>query len=437
LFDRLLSVSAFSARELRFPPARTRLVYGGADPRRFRPDPALTRSGVLFVGRITPHKGLDRLIQALPPGAQLTIVGSGGHDPRPPERDYPLLLRRLADGRDVRFPGPASEDELPTILRQAAVLALPSVQRTCYGRAVRVSELLGLVVLEAMASGTPVVASRLGGLVEVVQHGVTGFLVEPGNVAELRERLAEILCQPALAARLGRAARDEVNIKVRQPLHRLVCVVPGTPPAALAELAPLLAQELNVKRVEFAASEASFVRLEARPNFRALGKRFGKRTPLAAQAVAALSDDALRAYERGEVVAISVEGEEHVLQPDDVTIVRRAGGELVVKEEGGFFAALDATVTPELRREGLARELVSRVQRARKDAGLAVSDRIALYVSGGEEAERVAREYGDYISSEVLATELVIGAAPPSDSNAVRAVDLDGVPAVIAIRRKD
>src|SRR5438093_429116 len=83
------------ARELKAPPARTRVIYGGADPRRFYPDPSASRDGVLFVGRITPHKGIDRLIAALPMGAHLKVVGSAGHDPRPPERDYPRLLRRL------------------------------------------------------------------------------------------------------------------------------------------------------------------------------------------------------------------------------------------------------------------------------------------------------------------------------------------------------
>jgi starch synthase len=79
---------------------------------------------------------------------------------------------------------------------------------TRYGRQIRVSELLGLAGIEAMASGTPVVASSLGGLPEVVEHGVTGFLVEPGNVADLRERLAQILGDPPLAERLGRNARE-------------------------------------------------------------------------------------------------------------------------------------------------------------------------------------------------------------------------------------
>jgi glycosyltransferase involved in cell wall biosynthesis len=90
------------------------------------------------------------------------------------------------------------------------VLVLPSVQRTCYGRPVAISELLGLSVLEAMASGTPVICSRIGGLPEVVQDGETGFLVTPGDIDELHDRLAALLADPARTARMGRAARDVV-----------------------------------------------------------------------------------------------------------------------------------------------------------------------------------------------------------------------------------
>jgi glycosyltransferase involved in cell wall biosynthesis len=209
-FDHFLLVSAYSARELRAPASRTRIVYGGADPGRFFPDTSITRAEVLFVGRLTPHKGVDRLIQALPTGARLNVVGSTGHDPRLPERDYPLVLRGLAEGRDVRFWGPARDEDLPTWYRSAAVFVLPSVERTCYGRPVRVSELLGLSLLEAMASGTPVVASRVGGVPEIVEDGVTGFLVPPGDVLALRERLAQVLGDPELARRLGQRARERV-----------------------------------------------------------------------------------------------------------------------------------------------------------------------------------------------------------------------------------
>lgn len=212
LFDLFLTVSAYSAGELAAPPERTRVIYGGADVERYRPANAdgAGRQGVLFVGRLTPHKGVDCLLRALPAGARLRVVGSTGHDPRLPERDYPHLLRRLAAGRDVEFTGAADDADLPAVYRSAQVLALPSVERTCYGRRVRVSELLGLAVLEAMASATPVVASRVGGLAEVVRDGETGFLVPPGDPTALRERLAQLLGDGALARRMGNNARTLV-----------------------------------------------------------------------------------------------------------------------------------------------------------------------------------------------------------------------------------
>jgi glycosyltransferase involved in cell wall biosynthesis len=210
LFDRLLAVSGYSAALLDFPPAKTAVVYGGADVRRFAPIDGMRRAGILVVARLTPHKGIDRLIAALPPDATLTIAGTEGHDSEPPERDYPDHLRQLARGRDVRFVGAVDDTALADLYRRAAVVAVPSVDVTCYGQRVSVSELLGLTALEAMASGTPVVASRLGGLAEIVVHGETGFLVQPGDVGELGARLEELLVEPARAQRMGDAARRVV-----------------------------------------------------------------------------------------------------------------------------------------------------------------------------------------------------------------------------------
>ena len=210
LFDRFLAVSRHSAAQLGAPRNRTWIVYGGADTVRLRPDPEIRRAGVLFVGRLTPHKGIDVLIRALPPGARLTVVGTEGHDPRLPERNYPRLLRALAAERPVEFTGGIDDDELARRYRTAAVLVIPSVEQTCYGRRVAVSELLGLVALEAMASGTPVIASRVGGLPEIVDDGVTGYLVPPGDVVALRTRIADVVADPAAAARLGSNARERV-----------------------------------------------------------------------------------------------------------------------------------------------------------------------------------------------------------------------------------
>jgi len=210
LFDRFLAVSRYSAAELRTPRSRTRIIYGGADPVRYRPDPEVRRDGVLFVGRLTPHKGVDVLMRALPPDVRLTVVGTEGHDPRPPERDYPQLLRSLAARRDVEFLTAVDDDELARRYRAAAAVVIPSVERTSYGRRIAVSELLGLVALEAMASGTPVIASRTGGLPEIVEDGRTGYLVPPGDVAELRARIVEVVGDRAAAARLGANGRKRV-----------------------------------------------------------------------------------------------------------------------------------------------------------------------------------------------------------------------------------
>ena len=205
LVHRFLTVSRYSAEVLHAPPGRTSVILGGADPARFRPDGG-RRDGVLFVGRLTPHKGVDRLLEALPPGARLTVVGTAGHDRHPPERHYPDHLRRLAQGKDVRFLGAVPDEGLAELYRRAAVLVVPSVHTTCYGRRIAVSELLGLSAIEAMASGTPVVASRLGGLPEVVVDGATGHLVPPGDTAALRLVLTRLLDDPGHARRLGDAA---------------------------------------------------------------------------------------------------------------------------------------------------------------------------------------------------------------------------------------
>ena len=236
-------------------------------------------------------------------------------------------------------------------------------------------------------------------------------------------------------ARLGRAAREEAGIKVRQPLMRLVCVAPNVREVEMEPLAALLKTELNVKSVDFATSADALVSLEAKPNFRSLGKKFGKKTPLAAEAIKAFSGEQLRLFLRGEPLVVTVDGESHALDQEDVTIIRRASGELVVEEDGGFFAAIDPTVTLELKREGLARELISRVQRMRKEAGLAVSDRIVLTVLGGDEVRAVLDAHGEWIASEVLATELVTNGELTGRYDATQELDLDGSIARVAFTR--
>ncbi|MDQ6690948.1 MAG: isoleucine--tRNA ligase [Gemmatimonadota bacterium] len=245
-------------------------------------------------------------------------------------------------------------------------------------------------------------------------------------------------------ATLGRAAREEAGVKVRQPLARMVCVVPlpggvsregaTRAQAALEELSPLLAAELNIKRVEFISSADDLVTLQAKPNFRSLGRKFGKNTPLASRAVQALDSEALREFEAGKPLYVSVENESRELSAEDLTIVRRASGDLVVKEEGGYFAALDPIVTRDLRLEGLARELVSRIQRMRKELDFAVSDRITLYLGAGTEIQEAVKAFQKWIADEVLAVRVSIG-DKIEGTHATHAFDLDGQSVQVALER--
>ena len=239
-----------------------------------------------------------------------------------------------------------------------------------------------------------------------------------------------------LLARLGRAAREEAGIKVRQPLSEMVCVVPQQVAGDVAQLFDLLEAELNVKRITLASSADALVTLDAKPNFRSLGKKFGKSTPLAAQAVAALTSDDLRAFEHGTPLAVSVGNESRMLDADDFVIVRRATGELTVKEEDGRFAAIDPTITPTLKREGIARELVSQLQRLRRDLKLEVSDRIRLWIVAPDEIESAISEYNDWIANELLAREIAVGEPPVGQQAVPHVVDLDGSPVRVALTRE-
>jgi isoleucyl-tRNA synthetase len=256
----------------------------------------------------------------------------------------------------------------------------------------------------------------------------------PGTPARA-ESLEQAMEHVRTLATLGRAAREDAGLRVRQPLARLVCVVPIGEERVVTELIPLLASELNVKEVEFASSADDLVTLEARPNFRTLGKKFGKHMPLAKAAVEALSVEALRAFERGEPVNLTAGDVTHELGPDDIQVVRRASGDLVVAQDGLYFAAIDPTVTPALRREGQAREVVSAVQRLRKSANLLVSDRIRLWVGGDVDVEAAVREYQQWIGDEVLATALAIGGEAASGYHAEQTVEIEGAAVRLALTK--
>ncbi|MEM7416534.1 MAG: isoleucine--tRNA ligase [Gemmatimonadota bacterium] len=232
---------------------------------------------------------------------------------------------------------------------------------------------------------------------------------------------------------LGRAAREEVQIRVRQPLRQVRAVLPGGRTIG-EDMLEVVRDELNVKDVGFLTSVDGIATLSAKPNYRALGQRFGKQTNDAANAIRALSVDELVSLQAGDGVRISVAGEEHELQDGDVEIIQEAAGNLVVKGEGAFTVALDPELDDELLREGVARELINRIQRLRKDSGLEISDRIDLAVGGTDLVRAAAEAHADFIGGETLAVSVgVVEAMDEGEWAHVREVDIDGAEARIGL----
>ncbi|MDH3272453.1 MAG: isoleucine--tRNA ligase, partial [Gemmatimonadota bacterium] len=233
---------------------------------------------------------------------------------------------------------------------------------------------------------------------------------------------------------LGRAAREDVQIRVRQPLREIRAVLPGGRELS-EEMLDVVRDELNVKRVGFLSSSEGLVSLSARPNYRSLGSRLGKRTNDVANAIRAMDEAELRGFQEHRAATIVVEGESYDLVADDLEVIQEASGNLAVKGEGAYTVALDAELDDDLRAEGVARELVNRIQRLRKDAGLEITDRIEVGIAGAEEVRSAAGVHRDFIGGETLAEQIAVsdsvdeGAFPH-----VREIDIDGTPAWIALR---
>ncbi len=234
---------------------------------------------------------------------------------------------------------------------------------------------------------------------------------------------------------LGRAAREEAGIRVRQPLGSLQAVVPGGRRPG-PELEAILRQELNVKEVVFPSGSDHIVRLSAKPEFGKLGPRFGSLTPRVARAIADLDADSVRRLESGEVASVTVDGEVLEVRAEDVTVVEEASGSLKVQAHEGYLVGLDASITPELEAEGLTREVVSRVQRLRRDSGLEVSDRIrlGLAASPGRLASAV-ETHGDYIAGETLAVAVTRNLGETEELEHTARVEIEGESITLGLSR--
>ncbi|MFV9504273.1 MAG: isoleucine--tRNA ligase [Oscillochloridaceae bacterium umkhey_bin13] len=241
---------------------------------------------------------------------------------------------------------------------------------------------------------------------------VDASLLDEGLVAATEALLS--------AVSLGRAARKGANLKVRQPLSELwVRASDATALAGVRRFEADLRDELNVKAVRYLEASSEIVEYRLKPNLKLLGKKYGKQVPAITVALKALSGNEARAVaqacESNSPVTIMLDGQPLELLAAEVLVESSAPEGYAVAEGDGMLVALNTSVTSELRLEGAARDLVRSVQDARKSAGLAISDRIALYLEQADEADLLTQTltvWGDYLRGETLATSLTVGAAP-------------------------
>jgi isoleucyl-tRNA synthetase len=230
---------------------------------------------------------------------------------------------------------------------------------------------------------------------------------------------------------LGRAARAKAQLKVRQPLAELLVQTrTAEEGAALERLAPTLLEELNVRALRVLTSDAGLLDYQVRPNLQKIGPKYGKERGEVGKALAALDPAVVAAaVAAGEPVVAGA----YTLAPDEVLVTAKERAGYAVAQEAGYTVALDTTVTPDLAEEGLARELVHRIQTLRRDAGFEIADRITITYAGPDAVRRVMGRFAAYVQAETLALGLHEGA--PRDGAHAERQSVDGLEVTIGVRR--
>ena len=287
-----------------------------------------------------------------------------------------------------------------------------------------------------------VTAARLLGpvapfIADWIHRSLTGTSVHlapfPADQGRREPELLEAMAAHRRLASLARAARETRKLNVRQPVARLQVAVPAAVKGpAFADLLDILAAEVNAKAVDVAGSDHELVRLKGKADFRSLGKRYGKDTPRAAAVVSQLTAEQLTALEHGDPVRMG----EFALHPEDVVVTREVVSDWAVQADGPYVVAVDPRLSEDLIQEGLARELVHRVQRLRKEAGYEYTTRIELSVSGAADIVAAVSAFQSFVEGETLARKVVLGAVL-DDADVTRELDIEARRVTIALRRHD
>ena len=233
------------------------------------------------------------------------------------------------------------------------------------------------------------------------------------DTAVIDKKLIEQMELARQTASQGLSARSNEGLKVRQPLSRVLVHVKTGWAELDDELVAIVADELNIKELQFVEDSGALVSYHVLPNNKLLGPKFGADFPKVRASLAALNADEVAAkVEAGEAVTLSVAGESVMLSPEEILVQTEAAEGLSTVDGKLLTVAIDTTITPELRAEGLAREIVRRVQEQRKKADFNIEDRITAWYAADAAMAKIFEEWGDYIQEETLATKLIAGDPP-------------------------
>jgi len=205
---------------------------------------------------------------------------------------------------------------------------------------------------------------------------------------------------------LTRAIRAKSNLKVRQPLKKIMVAIDKKKKEAVMDMKGVILDEVNIKNLEILEDESSVVRKSAKPDFKAIGPKFGKNVKLAAERIKNLSSTEIGEIQSGLNINVEIEGENLSISPEDVEIIKEEISGWVVESEGGITVAVNTELTEDLIAEGLAREFVNRVQNMRKEAGFEVTDKIKVFYTGTNKLTDAIKVFTNYISAETLAEKL-------------------------------
>ena len=220
---------------------------------------------------------------------------------------------------------------------------------------------------------------------------------------EVRMQMAQDVTSMVLAL------RRKVNIKVRQPLQCIMIpVVDEEQRAHIEAVKALIMSEVNVKDIKFVDGAAGVLVKKVKCDFKKMGPKFGKQMKAVAAAVAEMSQEAIAELEKNGSYTLQLDGTDVLVEATDVEIFSEDIPGWLVANEGKLTVALDVTVTEELRREGVARELVNRIQNIRKSSGLEITDKIKITLSKNQQTDDAVNEYKDYICNQVLGTSLTL-----------------------------